>query len=394
MRVLHVIPTYWPAVRYGGPIVSAHGLCRALVDAGNRVVVYTTNIDGGGNVNMPLNQPVYKDGVEIWYFESERLRRLFYSKKLDRKLKASAGMFDIIHCHAVYLWPTLSASRAALRAHTPYVISPRGMLVPELIQQKSTVVKKLWLALVEKRNISRAAAIHFTSKREQEDLDRLGMRYRRPIIVPNGIDVDVAPLGEEGHEGKVLDDRYILYLGRLNWKKGIDDVIRALRYIRDVTLIVAGNDEEGYKDRLEDIATSEGVRNRVSFIGAVSGRQKWRLLEHAEVVILASESENFGNVILEGMAMGRPVIVTEGVGLAEAVRRSGAGLVIKKEPKDIAAAVNTLLEDGNMGPEMGERGRRCVIKEFTWLAVASKMEGYYKEIIGSYNSGPCVENRT
>src|SRR5688572_2488741 len=162
MRLLHVVPTYLPARRYGGPIVAVHGLCRALASRGHEVEVFTTNVDGDGTLDVPLARAVDLDGVRVHYFESP-VPRLYWSPQMRRALAAKIGEYDLVHIHAIYLWPGYAAARAAHRAHVPYVISPRGMLVPELIRRKSRFVKKAWLATIERRNFAHAAGIHFTS---------------------------------------------------------------------------------------------------------------------------------------------------------------------------------------------------------------------------------------
>src|SRR5579862_4440950 len=134
MRVLHVVPTYLPAVRYGGPIYSVHALCRALADRGHDVHVYTTNVDGPGVSGVPLSDPVLREGVKIRYFPCGLGRRVYRSPAMGRALAANASKFDVLHLHSVYLWPTLAAARAARGANVPYVLAPRGMLVRDLIE--------------------------------------------------------------------------------------------------------------------------------------------------------------------------------------------------------------------------------------------------------------------
>src|SRR5204863_3607521 len=139
VRILHVVPTYLPATRYGGPIVSVHGLARALAARGHHVHVFTTNVDGDGTSDVPLGIPVPMHKVQVHYFASP-LRRLYYSPAMGRALR-SIGEFDIVHTHSLFLWPTYAAARAARKADVPYVVSPRGMLVPELIARKSALAK-------------------------------------------------------------------------------------------------------------------------------------------------------------------------------------------------------------------------------------------------------------
>src|SRR5262245_41821127 len=138
MRILHVVPSYYPAVRYGGPIRSVHALAAANVERGHEVHVYTTNVDGPNNSDVKLGQPVERDGVCVWYYATNLGRRLYRSLEMGRALRSNLKGFDIVHLHSVFLWPTSAAAQVARNAHVPYILAPRGMLVKELIRRKSS----------------------------------------------------------------------------------------------------------------------------------------------------------------------------------------------------------------------------------------------------------------
>src|SRR5205814_1397365 len=139
-------------------------------------------------------------------------------------------------------------------------------------------------------------------------------------------------------------------------------------------LTIAGNDEENYRATLPP---AENVR----FAGPVSGAAKDALLRSAAALVLPSYSENFGNVVLEAMAAGTPVVVTPEVGLADEVRRAHAGLVAAPQPRELAAAINELLRDPVARRTMGECGRRAVAERFAWPRVAEEMEAQYANLL-------------
>ena len=284
MRILHVVPTYLPARRYGGPIVAVHGLCKALVARGHEVDVFTTNVDGDQTLDVPVGTPVDVDGVRVHYFASS-FRRLYVSPAMRKALHERIDRYDVVHIHAVYLWPGVAAARAAAKARVPYVISPRGMLVPELIRQKSRVVKTLWLRLLERRGFANAAGIHFTSALEHEEAQRISLPLPHPFVVPNGIDVDARP-----NIGR--DENTLLFLGRINWKKGLDRAIAALPSLPDVKLLIAGNDEEDLTPRLREQAQQHGVADRVEFVGPVYGAAKNELMARATLFVLLSDRKS------------------------------------------------------------------------------------------------------
>jgi glycosyltransferase involved in cell wall biosynthesis len=175
VKVLHVIPTYVPAWRYGGPMRSVHGLASAQAAAGDRVSVYTTNVDGPDVLDVPVAQPVRRDGVEVWYFPVAFPRRLARSPAMARALHDSISAFDVVHLHSVFLWPTVAAARVCHGIGLPYVLSPRGMLVGDLIAARGRLRKALWLALFERRTVREAAAIVVSSELEARELAALDL---------------------------------------------------------------------------------------------------------------------------------------------------------------------------------------------------------------------------
>jgi len=365
MRILHVVPTYLPARRYGGPIVAVHGLCKALAGRGHRVDVFTTNVDGELTLDVPVGTPVDVDDVQVRYFPSP-MRRLYWSPEMRAALRTDMRKYDVVHIHAVYLWPGVAAARAASKANVPYVISPRGMLVPELIRQKSRVAKTLWLQLFERRGFAHASAIHFTSQLEHDEAKRVGLPLPSPVVVPNGIDVAARP-------DVARDERTLVFLGRVNWKKGLDRVIAALPSLPGTRLLIAGNDEEELTPKLQALAAQHGVADRVEFLGPVYGAAKDELLARATLFVLMSTSENFGNAVLEALAMETPVVLSSEVGLADEVVQAGAGVIGFD-------GVNALLDDHARREEMGRRGRALVETRFAWERVAEEMEGVYCSI--------------
>jgi glycosyltransferase involved in cell wall biosynthesis len=355
-----------------------------LVERGHDVCVFTTNVDGSGVSDVPVDGVVNLDGVSVRYFPTGLGRRLYRSPAMGRALRESCGAFDIVHLHSVFLWPTLAAAEAAYAYRIPYIITPHGMLVKGLIARKNRFLKSAWIGLFESRNIERAAAVHFTSQIEADDMRRLGLNCRHSAVIPNGIDMPDAtslPSADDLKWARSLPQPFILYLGRVNWKKGLDRLIAAMAFVGDVSLVLAGNDEEDYERTLEALAHKLGVTQKIKFIGLVTGARKWALLRQADMLLLPSYSENFGMVVLEAMAVGCPVVVTREVGLAAAVSASGAGLVVEGDPQPLGMAITSLKNDESLRREMGEAGRKVAIEQFSWTGVAAEMEKLYAECL-------------
>lgn len=382
LRILQVIPAYYPAVRYGGPIRSVHALCASLVRRGHQVSVYTTNIDGDTNSDVPLGRPVDMDGVLVHYFPVLVLRRLCWCPALARQLRRAIADFDLVHLHSVFLWPTYIAARVAYRAGVPYVLSPRGSLVGDLIRGKSRLVKSAWINLVERRSLVRAARLHVTAEIEGDEAKALGLKLPEIFCVPNGVGWPSRHLPLAAGPFDSIQRPYALFLSRINRKKGLDRLICAWKWVPQLALIIAGNDEEDYLPELKALARSEGIADRLNFIGSVSDEHKWALYENAEMFILPSYSENFGNVVAEAMAMACPVVVTPEVGLAKFVREVGAGVVTSGEPSVLAQAVAELHRDEFRRKRCGALGRQAAIRHLSWEGVGAQMESEYNRILG------------
>lgn len=381
MRILHVVPSYYPAVRYGGPIRSVHGLAKGLAARGHEVHVFTTNVDGPNTSDVPVGRPVDLDGVNVWYFETGLGRRLFRAPLMPAALDREMPRFDIVHTHSVFLWPTTVAARAARRHGVPYVLAPRGMLVRDLIARKSSLAKRAWIAAFEASNVAQAAAIHVTSEIEAADLAQMGLATREVLVVPNAVDVPEPQCDASLAACAAASRPYVVFLGRINWKKGLDRLIPAMSLVEGFDLVIAGNDEEDYRPTLEALIMQHGVAGRVRFSGPVDDEAKWRLLEGAAALALPSYSENFGIVVLEAMAVGTPVVVTPEVGLAPVVQASGAGLVASGDVEAVAQAISTLAGDRVRAREMGQAGRRLVMDRYSWTAIAAQMEAVYASLL-------------
>ena len=385
MRLLHVVPTYLPARRYGGPIVAVHGLCRALAVRGHEVEVYTTSIDGPRDSAVPHDAPVVLDGVTVRYFASPGLRRLSYAPALSRALRGAMARFDVAHLHSVFLWPTWRAARIAQAAKVPYVISPRGMLVKRLIASRNRLIKSAWIALIERANLERAAAIHATSDVERRELEQFGWNLPRTIVVPNAVDEvdesarngpaspDIAALGRE--------QPLVLFFGRLARVKGLDRLLRAFACTERGILAIVGTDYENLTNELGELAGSLNIRHRVRLVTRlVSGADKEHVFAAARVLVLPSYSESFGNTVVEALQRGIPTIVTPEVGAAEAVTRSGGGLVADGAAAPLGAAIAALVDDPARAAAMGEAGRDYVQRHYGWQSVAGQMEAMYQEL--------------
>lgn len=379
MKILQVIPTYAPAWCYGGPIRAVHEMSTALARRGHEVHVYTT--DGNGAERLPIESgvPVVRDGVTVRYFAARGPRRLHFAPAMGRALARSVGEFDVVHLHSVFLWPTAAAARAATRAGVPYVVSPRGMLVKELVHQRSRLAKEAWIRMVEGPTLARAAAVHVTSELEQRELLRFGLRLPRIERIPNGVTLP-RPLALASPSASTDSARLrdVLFLGRLHPKKRVDLLLRALALVPGATATLVGPDD-GARDGLVALRDALGLGTRVEICGPAYDDEKSELMRGHRLLAITSIQENFGNVVLEAMAHGLPVVSTDQVGAAELVLRHDAGRVCGGHEQSVADALRALLSDLPALREMSGRAR-VASRAYSWDRVAGSFEGCYERV--------------
>jgi glycosyltransferase involved in cell wall biosynthesis len=298
-------------------------------------------------------------------------------------MRAVIHEFDIVHLHSVFLWPTWAAARIAAAAGLPYIMTPHGMLGREVIRRKSRWIKRAWIQLIERRSLAGAAAVHVTAEVEAVELRALALPFRRLALIPIGVECPETHAPLMAGPFASLPARYALFLSRINWKKGLDRLLQAWVHVPEVSLVIAGNDEEGYQPKLEAQARKLGISDRVLFVGPASNEDKWALYERADLFLLPSYSENFGIVVAEAMAMGCPVIVTPDVGAGELVMEADAGVIISNEPAHLADAVRRLLADREARRRLGQNGRVFAREHLSWDSVAARTDAVYLGMVRS-----------
>ncbi len=383
MKILQVTPCYLPGLRYGGPIASVHGLSRGLVERGHEVEVFTTDMDAWERLEPapPAQQMI--DGVEVSYFPVRFGKRFHRSPDMSSALQDRVAEFDLVHLHGMFTWPCYAAARKALLAGVPYVLSPRGMLVHDLIRRRGSSRKKLWIRAVDRKTIENAELIHNTSELEDWELRKFNFDIPHTATIPNGVELDSfdgdwALISPEICELAKRED-VVLFMGRLNWKKGLDRLVEAIAELGKGHLVIAGTDD-GYESALRKKIVQLGLENQVTLLGQVSGRNKQALLESARMLVLPSFNENFGNVVLEAMAAGIPSVVTVDVGASDLVESVECGFVVDGDVGQLADAIDELLEDGELCELMGAAGYRAAEERFSWTSIAKRFEALYTEI--------------
>ena len=388
MKVLHVISTL--SDNYGGPVFVLKALSRLQAKTGLDVTICTTNTDyPAGVITQNTNKLIQVDGVNVIYHRA--YGPLLHSISMWHWLRKEIASFDIVHIHGLYRHPVSAAARIAKKHGVPYIIRTQGSLDPFIYAQSK---KSLWLKRLHERcfdfpNLNKASALHFTTEEEQELVSPLN--FESPgVVIPNGLDWGVyEELPDRGAFRRSLGigetDPLILFLGRLNFKKGLDHLIPAFALVREklpkAQLAVVGPDNDGFASQIKSWCAQYNVEENVTFVDFLQQDAKKQAFVDADVFALTSYAENFGVTVAESMACGTPVVISDRVNLWREVLTAGAGLVPELDKASIAEALLVLIQDANLAKEMGRNGRVVAEQQFAWQAILSDLEAVYRRFM-------------
>ena len=405
MRILNVSETYAPFFEFGGPPVKVRALSEGLARQGQQVNVLTADwglekklqkkseaeLQAAGWDRSPFGWRHAENGVQSIYVPSWfRYRAVSWNPAVKRYCRARLQNFDVIHIFGIYdlLGPAVASIARARRI--PYVIEPIGMFVPIV---RNVLLKRMYHFALGKSLFAGASAIVATSDQEVQELAAAGVPRRKIVLRRNGVAVPFA-WPEAGlfraSLGISQDARLILFLGRISQKKSPDLLLNAFAQLaeqideRPLVLVFAGPSESGLQQSLEAQASRLGISARVKFSGALYDENKWAAYRDADVFVLPSQNENFGNTAAESMAAGTPVIVTEQCGIAPLVQ--GAGLVVLHDVSAVSNALHSVLTDAQLHARLAA-GCQEVTARLDWEQPTADMVSLYSALISGRSPG-------
>lgn len=394
MRILSVTESYAPFLEFGGPPVKVSALARGLSARGNHVTVLTA--DWGIRARMsvaeanhaergPFGWTRVEDGVTAIYLPTWlRYRALSWNPVVKKFCRARLQNFDVVHIYGIYDFLGPAVAKECMKRNIPYVLEPIGMFVPIV---RSLRLKRIYHAMFGRKLFEGASAIIATAEQEVEELTRGGVERKKIVVRRNGVEAP-ASWPEPGAFRKKLgiaeSERVILFLGRLSSKKSPDLLLEAFAALsneaegKKLRLVFAGPNEGGMKELLEQSAAQSGVGSQVLFTGPIFGEAKWAAYQDADIFVLPSQNENFGNTAAEAAAAGTPVIVTEQCGIAPLL--SGvAGLVVRHAAGALSAGIKSVLYE----PGLRERlvaGCSQATARLGWEEPVLQMETLYNQL--------------
>lgn len=401
MRILHVATTLGP--RNGGAAVACLELCNALSRRGHDVAIFTTTIDVPREWHVVNGRYRTRDGVDVRFFRIVGLEYYWISVGLFRALWKYARSFDVVHIHSLYRFHLPVTAFICRRSHVPYIVKPHGSLDPFLFRRRR-IRKWVHELVFDKPAYSRAAAIQYVADEERslaESTTLIRGLSTKSVVVPSAV---VVPEGltEESLETSDLSivqakasllERYpelvgktlVLFLGRLNFKKGLDILVKAFSEVRkgfpEAHLLLVGPDNEGYSRTIKSWLDHLGLTDAATFAGMLLGPHKSAAFGISSVFVLPSYTENFGIAIIESMFHRCPVVISNKVNIWREVDSANAGLVVPCDPHATAEAICKVLSSPALSRELSENGYLLATRDFTWDSAAKKMEAVYDSVL-------------
>ena len=381
MNILLVSPSFYPATSYGGPIFSTLNLCNAL-NAGDisSLKVVTTNANMGGRLDIKSN--VWLEDVfdfPIKYYNETVVDR--FSLPMLFLLWLDILRADIVVAQSVFSAPTPLSILYATILKKKIIVAPRGSFSKWALNNGSNF-KKTWINIFIKPFANRITW-HATSNEEKSDIEKLFPRSE-VVVIPNGINTSeysfiYPPTPKEKNDffNQIAPDLYnqnvdiaVISMGRLHKVKGFDILIEAFKNVhakkKNAFLFIAGGDVGELKN-LSSKVKQLGLDDSVFFVGELKGNIKLKFLSYGDMFVLPSYTENFGNVYLESLASGTPIVASTNTPWS-VVNDYYCGFYIDNTVSDTTKAMDKILE-GNA--ELFSQNAIKLASKFDWSYIAN-----------------------
>jgi glycosyltransferase involved in cell wall biosynthesis len=366
--------------RYGGLSSSVPALAAAIERSAPVRIAFAAFCHAG-----EAYRPGELQEEQVTFWSTSR-KAWLVERGLNASFEHAVQQADALHVHGLWEQSTATACGTARRLGKPYILSAHGMLEPWALAAKG-FKKRMYAALVERKNVTRANCLHALTVAEAEQYRAFGARG--PIaVVPNAVhlpaEADPALFLERFPQ--LSGKRLVLFLSRLHPKKGLDLLVQAWASVAplfpDAHLVIAGPDSEGMQAKLTHEVAQGGIGARVTFTGMLNGALKWSALRAAELYVLPSYSEGLSMALLEAMGMGLPVIATRACNMPE-ISTAEAGWEIDATASALTSSLGEVLRRAPaQNWEQGRRGAQLIASRYTPTQVARQMAAVYAFVLG------------
>lgn len=373
VKLIHVVYELTPGAFTGGVAKMVYELAVTQRKQGLDVTVWTVGAQAG---------VIESGGLTVRSIEGHRRLGVASSSALAAELRSLAiaqGDNLIVHAHNTFHPLNRQVRKAVTGTGARLFYSSHGALDATMMRGygPKALKKRAYVRFVEKRNLRAARGLFALTLKERAQLESIGLS--NPIhVIPNGITA-VSPRADERPLGRGTS---LGFVGRLNPKKGLHHMIRALHRLRathpDATLTIAGNRSQfpAYVRELDELAEELDIKGALRWTGFLDEASKRALLREIDVFLHASYSEGMPMAVLEAMEAGVPCVVTPGCYMQRAVQLD-AVLEVQQTPEALAAALVRLANAPQERHSLGLRGQHHAWSEHSWPMIAERYKKTY-----------------
>lgn len=380
MRILHVAASQY--LMRGGVVTGLQKLISAQQRHGMDVSLACTFQSGE---TFEVAETLRREGVRVELYGPTYHPRIKWRPGLHGKLYRFMEGCAVVHLHAVWEEIQHQAARAATRRGIPFVVSPHGMLDPWSLRQSRRFKQVYWHVRL-KDMLHRSELIHYTAALER-DLAAPLQLPDRSVVIPNGIDLSefehLPPKGEfRARYDTLKGKRIILFLSRLHPKKGLDLLIPAFARAKldDCALVLAGPTSTGYEKTVDHLIVAHHLENRVVRTGMLHGLDRLRAYVDADLFVLASYQENFAIAVMESLAAGTPVLISDRINTYPEILAADVGWVAPLEVHGLAQMLARIMGDDQLRAAAGSRAPALVRRSFDWNQIAMEWRKQYMKL--------------
>jgi glycosyltransferase involved in cell wall biosynthesis len=370
--------------RLGGGIHAPLSICKYLTDADqpNEIIAPFAP----GDDISPLNSTYAK--LKSHRFPKSGPRNAWYSRAINPWLKSNLHRFQIAEVHCVWSLSALQTARRCIAAGVPYLVRPHGALDPFDVT-KNSLIKRLLGPLLIRRFLSNSIGVVCTASMEAERLITYGAEPNRfvvplPVVLPD-------QMGDRSRfrtkHGISEDAPVVLFLSRIDYKKGLDFLVPALGRLKDefpgLRFVLAGTGTVEYSRLVQQWIDEAGLRSHTIEVGFVTGLDKQDAFAAADVFALPSLNENFGMVNVEAMHAGLPLVISNQVYIHQEIEAGGAGLVCETNVESVTEILRKALSSPGQLKQMGQAGTRLVQRLYRPSVATENLVELYERLIGN-----------
>jgi len=387
MKLNLIIPSFYPATVYGGPIFSTLNTCRELAKFDN-IDIYVSTTNANMNSKLDIKTNIFTElekNIFVKYYDETIINKI--SLSLFFNISKDIKFCDVIHIQSVFSISTPLSLYFAKKYKKPVLLSPRGQFGKWCLDNGSKL-KNRWLKYFIKP-FAEKIIWHATSQQEKEEI-LLYYPNATVEIIPNGIYMDEFKNYNKLNKKEYIQnytnimvdkiDKIIISIGRLQKKKGFDILIDSFYKISkkysDSYLLIAGQDE-GEKENLLKQIERLRLTNRVFLIGSINGQDKTDFLANADLFVLPSYNENFGNVYLESLAAGTPVIASKNTPWSD-VEKADCGKWVTNSIDEITDAILKMFENNH---KQIRNNAKLLAKEYDWENIAFQFKKIFEKML-------------